>query len=222
MRYPPGTPSRARSFRHPEDAGPSSAPILDPVFQTQPRVLRVIFRSRDAAGVCQRRAKAAAAWATAMLALMSPAPPPPPGNAGDVRSHRATQRHTVTALQERTKTTLGQVALRDKMETCRQQSRQRKPDLSLVPLSLSDWESSLRPRQGLASLALLGPPEPPIKTGRAQPRKIKLGFFCFCGSFFFSLNSISRKIRISHTHSRKEDDIVNKKKFENNNKKYFI
>lgn len=99
----PAPPPWVRSFQDPRDAGPSSAHISDLVFQTQPEVLSVTFYSKHAAGVCQRRAKAAAAWAQAMFALLSPAPLHPPGNNDGISSHRATQHctcHSPVAMEE--------------------------------------------------------------------------------------------------------------------------
>ena len=187
----PAPPPWVRSFHHPRDTGPSSAHIPDPVFPTPQEVLSVTFYSKHTAGGCYRRerARAAAAWAWAMRALLSPAPPHSPGNNDGVSSHTATQRrctcHCPAGIEENHLGTggfegqsLNPQATRPFERACLVLAS------SLSFLFLSGWEAGLRPRQGLASLAILSTSEPAIRTGMTQCRKIKIrnvygSFFAF-------------------------------------------
>lgn len=203
-------PPWARSFQDPRDAGPSSAHIPDPVFQTQPEVLSVTFYSKHTAGVCQRRAKATAAWAWARLALLSPVPPHPPGSNDGVSSHRETQCctcHSPAGMEENHLGTGGFEGQSLNLQATRPLERDWLVlGSSLSFLFLSGWKSGSRPRQELASLTILGPSLPAIRIGRAQPRKIKIGIFY--GYFCFLLNSVLGEIRIHYKHSSSEDNFI--------------
>lgn len=108
-------PPWARSFQDPRDAGPSSAHIPDPVFQTQPEVLSVTSIPNTPQGFVKGEPK-----------LQLPGHGPglpccprfPLTLQGATMASAATEKHSValvTALQEWKRTTLGQVALRDKV-----------------------------------------------------------------------------------------------------------
>lgn len=80
--------------------------------------------------------------------------------------------------------------------------------LCFLSFRLGIW---LRPRKGLARLAISGLSWPGIRTSMVQPRGMKIRIFC---GYFFSFSKLyaGGETRINHTLSSKEDHFVKEKK----------
>lgn len=150
----------------------------------------VTFYSKHTTGVCQRRAKAAAAWAQAMFALLSPAPLHLPGNNDGVSSHRATQHctcHSPVAMGENHLGTGGFEGQSLNMQSAR----------AVGKILACPWFLSLLPLSFQLEIWL------EIQAGAGQPRY-------FTDALCFLLNSIFVETRIHHKHVSTEDDFVKK------------